>query len=246
GSAMVYDPQTAAVTPATGGAPAATGRGGRGGGGAGTRGMASPDGKWTAFVRDIAPPKREKVYESEFAKRHEERFKGVTFDWMDFQRDGAQFPLPNTADPDISPPQEIFIAPAGGTERQVTRLGLRPAGANWNRASTMLVFTADSIYRDELLYGRSDIWTVSTDGALKKLTSNTDYSYSNATFSPDGNYIFAVRSTPTDAVIRKKMDNGGPVDIVLLPANGGREISLTDGWDYLPQGPWWYPDSKHI
>jgi hypothetical protein len=76
---------------------------------------------------------------------------------MDFQRDGAQFPLPNTADPDINPPAEIFIAPVGGTERQVTRMGLRPAGANWNKAGTMLVFTADSIYRDELLYGAATL-----------------------------------------------------------------------------------------
>jgi dipeptidyl aminopeptidase/acylaminoacyl peptidase len=247
GNAMVYDPATAAVTPATGSAPAAAGRGGRGGGnGIGVRGMASSDGKWTAFVRDTPPPKREKVYESEFAKRHEERFKGATFDWMDFQRDGGQFPLPNSADPDVNPPAEIFIAPSGGTERQVTRLGLRPAGANWNKAGTMLVFTADSIYRDELLYGRSDIWTVSPEGTLKKLTSNKDYSYAGATFSPDGNWIFAVRSTPTDAVIAKKMDNGGPTDIVLLPASGGSEVNLTKDWDLLPQGPWWYPDGKHI
>jgi Tol biopolymer transport system component len=57
---------------------------------------------------------------------------------------------------------------------------------------------------------------------------------------------FRVRSTPTDAVIAKKMDNGGPVDIVLLPANGGTEVNLTKDWDLLPQGPFWYPDGKHI
>src|SRR3569833_1649168 len=110
----------------------------------------------------------------------------------------------------------------------------------------MLVFTADSVYRDEMQYGRSDIWTVTTDGTLKKLTNNVDYSYANATFSPDGNWTMAVRSTPTDAVKRKKMDNGGPVDIVLLPANGGREVNLTETWDYLPAGPFWYPDGQHI
>ena len=251
GRVVTYDPATGATSELTTNAPTGGGgrgggRGGRGGGGGGGRPMQSPDGKWTAIVRDIPPAKRDKVYESEFAKRHEDRFKGVIFDWMDFQRDGAQFPLPNTADPEVNPPQEIFIAPTGGAERQVTHMGLRPAGANWNKAGTMLVFTADSIYRDELLYGRSDIWTVTTDGALKKLTSNKDYSYANATFSPDGNWIFAVRSTPTDAVIAKKMDNGGPVDIVLLPANGGQEVNLTKDWDYLPQGPWWYPDGKHI
>ena len=162
-------------------------RGGRAGGGrqAGTS-LRTADGQWTAVVRDTPPPKRERVYESEFAKRHEERFKGVEFDWMDFQRDAAPFPLPNHADPDVNPPQEIFVTPAGGVERQLTHLGLRPAGANWNRAGTTLVFTADSAYRNEMVYGRSDIWSVTTDGAVRKLTSNAEYSYANARYSPDG------------------------------------------------------------
>lgn len=219
--------------------------GGRGGRGRATT-LPSPDGKFVAVVRDVPPPPRQKVYESEFVKRHEERFKGVEFDWMEFQRDGMPFPLPNAADPYVNPPREIFLTPAGGAERQLTRLGLQPEGANWNPAGTMLVFTADSVYRDEMQYGRSDIWTVSTDGVLKKLTSNIDYSYDNARFSPDGNWIMATRSTPTDAVIRKKMDNGGPIDIVLLPATGGREINLTGTWDYRPAGAFWHPDGKHI
>jgi dipeptidyl aminopeptidase/acylaminoacyl peptidase len=220
----------------------ARGRGGRGR----VANLPSPDGKFVAVVRDVPPPPREKVYESEFVKRHEERFKGVEFDWMEFQRDGMPFPLPNAADPYVNPPREIFLTPAGAVERQLTHLGLQPDGANWNRAGTMLVFTADSVYRDEMQYGRSDIWTVTTDGVLKKLTSNIDYSYDNARFSPDGNWIMATRSTPTDAVIRKKMDNGGPIDIVLLPATGGREINLTEVWDLRPTGAFWYPDGKHI
>jgi dipeptidyl aminopeptidase/acylaminoacyl peptidase len=220
-------------------------RGGRGRGG--PQALISPNGKFIATVRATPLPPSEKVYESEFVKRHEERFKGIEFDWMEFQRDGQQFPLPNAADPYVNPPEEIFLQPsAGGEERQLTHLGLQPDGANWNRAGTMLVFTADSVYRDERQYGRSDIWTVTTDGVLKKLTSNIDYSYANATFSPDGNWIMAVRSTPTDAVKRKKMDNGGPVDVVLLPATGGKEVNLTETWDYLPSAPFWYPDGKHI
>jgi dipeptidyl aminopeptidase/acylaminoacyl peptidase len=237
----------AIVTPA--GEPVAPrgGRGGRGGRGQSGRMLPSPSGAFVASVRDTPLPARERTYESDFVKRHEERFKGIEFDWMEFQRDGAQFPLPNTADPYVSPPQELFLSSTvGGEARQLTHLGLRPADPNWNRAGTMLVFTADSVYRDEMQYGRSDIWTVNTDGVLKKLTSNIDYSYTNATFSPDGNWIMAVRSTPTDAVIRKKMDNGGPVDIVLLPAGGGKEVNLTESWDYLPSGAFWYPDGKHI
>ena len=35
----------------------------------------------------------------------------------------------------------------------------------------------------------SDELLVTTDGAVKKLTSNSDYSYSGAEFSPDGAWI---------------------------------------------------------
>jgi dipeptidyl aminopeptidase/acylaminoacyl peptidase len=222
-------------------------RSGRAGAGNGTS-LRTADGQWTAVVRDTPPPKRERVYESDFAKRHEERFRGVEFDWMDFQRDAAPFPLPNHADPDVNPPQEIFVTPAGGAERQLTHLGLRPAGANWNRAGTTLVFTADSAYRNEMIYGRSDIWSVTTDGAVRKFTSNAEYSYANARFSPDGNWILAVRSTPTDVVIAKKMNNGGPVDLVLLPVGGGtgREVNLTAAWDYLPTAPFWSRNGEYV
>jgi len=229
---------------AGGGGGRGGGRGGRGG--AAGRSMPNAAGTMSAIVRDTPPPKREAVYESEFAKRHEERFKGVEFDWMDFQRDAAPFPLPNRADPQVNPPQEIFVTPTGGAERQLTHLGLRPAGVNWNSAGTALAFTADSTYRNEMVYGRSDVWTVTADGALKKLTSNPAYSYAGAQYSPDGAWILTTRSTPTDWVIAKKMDNGGPVDVVLLPAGGGREIDLTETWDYLPSGPFWSRDGKYV
>src|SRR6185436_12853941 len=118
GRAMVLDPaapdrvtESDAAAGRGGRGAGGGGRGGRGGGGGVNAPMPSPDGKWTAVVRDTPPPKREKVYESEFAKRHEERFKGIQFDWMAFQRDAAPFPLPNAADPDVNPPQEIFLTP---------------------------------------------------------------------------------------------------------------------------------------
>jgi dipeptidyl aminopeptidase/acylaminoacyl peptidase len=235
-----------APQPAT--APAPTGRGGGRGGRGGASGipLRSPAGNAVAMVRDTPLPAREKVFESDFARRHEERFKGIQFDWMEFQRDGAQFPLPNTADPYLFPPQELFLSSGDGADKQLTHLGVRPEGTSWNRAGTLLVFTADSTYRNEMLYGRSDIWTVTPAGALHKLTSNKDYSYAGAVFSPDGQWILATRSTPTDAVIAKKMDHGGPVDLVLMPANGGAEVSLTENWDYLPSGAFWSPDGQYV
>jgi dipeptidyl aminopeptidase/acylaminoacyl peptidase len=235
---------TTGVEPA--GAPG--GRGGRGGGrGGGVASLPSPDGKWVASVRDTPPPKRERVFASDFEKRHEERFKGVTFDWLEFHRDGGPFPVPNVRDPEVSPPQEVFLAAAGGgAARQITRLGLRPTGIQWNRDGTSLLFSADSLYRDESVYGRTDIWSVTTDGKVRRLTTNNDYGYTGARYSPDGRWILASRQMTTDAVIAKKLNHGGAVELVVIPADGGPDRVLTGDWDYLPSAPIWAPDGKHV
>src|SRR5205823_13326525 len=117
----------------------------------------------------------------------EERFRGVIVDWQNIVRDGAAFPIPDQRDPQVTPPQELFVsAPDGTGDKQLTHLGLRPAGANWSADGLTLVFTADSSYRNERSYDKSDIWTVNVDGRLKKLTSDPAWDYSGARYSPDG------------------------------------------------------------
>jgi dipeptidyl aminopeptidase/acylaminoacyl peptidase len=253
GRAFLVDParptQLDSSSVAQSGAAAGSGRGGRGGGGGGGGaggGMVSPDGKMVAAVRNIPVARRERVFASDFEKRHEDRFKGVQFDWLNFQRDGGQFPVANRVDPEINPPQEIFVTPTGGVERQLTHLGLRPAGANWNADGTTLVFTADSSYRNERLYGRSDIWTVSTSGVVKKLTSGPEWDYAGARYSPDGKWILASRGYTDDYIIARKLNHGGPTDLVVIPAAGGAPRVLTEPWDYLPSAPMWSPDGKYV
>ena len=190
-----------------------------------------------ATVRDVAPPKREKTYASDFEKRHEERFKGVQFDWLDFQRDGQPFPVPNRLDPQVSPPQEIFLMPNGSTgERQLTRLGLRPANLQWNQSGTRLLFTADSGYRNELKYGATQLYDLTLDGTVRRLTRDNDVNVTNPRYSPDGRWILYTRQLSTDAVIRRKLDHGGATDLAVIPADGGVEKILTGDWDYLPTG----------
>jgi dipeptidyl aminopeptidase/acylaminoacyl peptidase len=209
--------------------------------------LTSPDGKWVAAVRDMTPPKRDATYASDFEKRHEERFKGVEFDWLDFQRDGQPFPVPNRLDPQVSPPQEIFLSPNdGGAERQLTHLALRPANVTWGKDGRNLVFTADSNYRNELRYGAPQVYSVSTEGVVRRLTTDSDYSYNGARVSPDGRWILSTRQLSTDAVIRRKLTYGGATDLVLIPANGGQERNLTADWDYLPAAPMWSPDGKYV
>jgi dipeptidyl aminopeptidase/acylaminoacyl peptidase len=246
---------------ASGGRGAAGGRGGRGGGatGGGGRGGAggggggggaalrSRDGTWTAAVRTAVLPPKARAPLTDFEKRHEDRFKGVQFDWLDFRRDGGPFPVPNASDPDVSPPQEIFVTPAaGGAARQITHLGLRPNNTQWNHEGTAVIFTADSAFRDERSYARTDIWMATVDGTVRKLTPDPHYSYSGPRLSPDGRWILYTRSTPTGVIISQHMDNGGPDDLVVIPAGGGRETVLTADWDYLPSGPMWSPDSKYV
>ena len=229
-----------------GGAAPGGGRGGRAGGGGDTR-LNSPDGKWTAIVRAMPPATRPAPARTEFEKRHDDRFQGVQFDWLNFQRDGAPFPAPNDNDPYVSPPQEIVVAPAGGgDERQLTRLGLRPGGTNWNAAGTALAFTADSQYRDERTYGADQVWTVSAEGVVRRLTSDADHEHSGAAFSPDGRWILSTHQLSTDAVIARKLNHGGPTDLVLVPADGGAERVLTATWDYLPAAPRWSPDGRYV
>lgn len=243
------DPSHTDTSVTQAGAPNGGGRGGRGGGRGGAnaaRSMTSPDGKWTAVVRDFAPPKHDVVYESDFEKRAEGHFKGVEFDWMDFHRDGQQFPLPNRRDEQLNPPQEIVITSPAGSERKLTTLGLRPTNVQWSNDGSTILFTADSLYRKELSYGRSEIWSVTVEGKLTRLTPSTDFGYQGATYSPDGKWIMATRDYTSDMVIARHLDHGGPVDVIVLPAAGGKEVNLTADWDYLPSAPRFSPDGKWI
>lgn len=209
--------------------------------------LLSPGGKWIAQVRNTPPPAQPRTYPSEFERRHEERFRGVEFDWLEFQRDGAPFPVPNTADPAVSPPQEIFLIPGGANEqRQLTRLGLRPQGVQWSPDASTLLFTADSSYRDERRYDHNQIWSVALDGTVRRHSPDLDVNYTNASYSPDGRWILYTRQLSTDAVIARHLDNGGPTDLAVIPAAGGPERLLTADWDYLPSGARWSPDGKDV
>jgi dipeptidyl aminopeptidase/acylaminoacyl peptidase len=245
GRAWLVDPAAAATATAVDAGPAAAG--GRGGRGGGEARLTSPDGRWTAVVRAVPPAPHAAPTRSEFEQRHEARFQGVQFDWLNFQRDGAPFPAPNAADPTVSPPQEIILLPAnGGAATTLTRLGLRPGATNWNPAGTALAFTADSQYRDERRYGADQVWTVSVDGTVRRLTTDGDHRHSGASFSPDGRWILSTHQLSTDAVIARKLTHGGATDLVLIPASGGAERALTADWDYLPGSPRWSPDGSHV
>ncbi len=222
-------------------------RRGRGSSGAGGRGRAvsvtSPDGRWIAETVAAPATKPDQAYASDFEKRHQERFKGVIFDWKDFQRDGQPFPAPNQR---ALPASRIAIRPAsGGDPKMLTDTDIRPAGLAWHPAGTSLVFLADPDWRDELKYESPDLWTVTLDGTVTRLTDD-DYVYSDPAYSPDGRYISYVRDPGTDMIIRQKLNHGGPSDLYITPVAGGRAINLTASWDLEPGPTRWSPDGRFI
>jgi dipeptidyl aminopeptidase/acylaminoacyl peptidase len=214
-------------------------------GGRFARRITSPDGRWSATIRAVTVTARERAYASDFERRHEERFRGVQFDWLDFQRDGQPFPVPNRVDPEINPAQELWVGD-GTTERQVTQLGLRPGGVQWSRDGHTLLFTADSGYRDERRYASTEIYTATRDGRVRRLTTDDDVNHSNAQYSPDGRWILYTRQLATNAVIARKLDHGGATDLALIPAAGGAERNLTADWDLLPSNAQWSPDGRFV
>jgi dipeptidyl aminopeptidase/acylaminoacyl peptidase len=219
------------------------GRGGRGGGG--DIRVASPDGKWEAMTvnkpRELTKP----VYASDFEKRHQERFAGVTFDWKDFQRDGGAFPAP---DPTAQPAQQIVVRQRGGgaaAQKVLLERDLRPAGLLWHPSGNALAFTADPDWRDPLKYTSPDLWTITTDGVVTRLTDD-GFVYGDVSYSPDGRFLAYSRTFGTDMIIEQRLNHGGPQDLYVRPVSGGDPINLTADWDLDPGVSRWSPDSRFL
>jgi dipeptidyl aminopeptidase/acylaminoacyl peptidase len=198
-----------------------------------------------------AAESRPRAYASEFEKRHEERFKGVAFDWKDFQRDGAPFPAPNLH---ARPAAQLIVRPfdsaqgrpaTGGADKVLLDTDLRPAHIVWHPNGQLLAFTADVAWREELKYGNATVWTVTTDGKAARVTDD-DYVYGDVDFSPDGRFISYARSFGTEMIIRQKLTHGGSRDLFIRPVGGGAPINLTANWDLEPGDARWSPDARFI
>jgi dipeptidyl aminopeptidase/acylaminoacyl peptidase len=217
--------------------------GGRGGRGGASR-VTSPDGRWVARTQEKAQPAAAPAYASDFEKRHQERFKGVTFDWKDFQRDGAAFPVPN---PTAAPALHVLVQPSGdGEAKPIVEMDLRPSNLTWHPDGKLIAFTANVDLRDELKYGHPDLFTASLDGKVTRLT-NDGAVHSDIDFSPDGRFISYARSYGTDSIIKQKLNHGGPRDLYIRPVDGsGTPINLTAAWDLEPTNARWSPDSRFL
>jgi dipeptidyl aminopeptidase/acylaminoacyl peptidase len=221
--------------------PPAGGRGGRGG----AVRVTSPDGQWLVRTQEKPQPKAEPPYASDFDKRHQERFKGVIFDWKDFQRDGATFPVPN---PTLQPALQIVLQSAKEDRdaRSLVDRDLRPANLTWHPGGRLIAFTADADFRNELKYDHADLWTATTDGTVTRLTDDGGV-YSDVDFSADGKYLSYARTFGTDMIIQQKLNHGGPRDLYIRPVEGGgAPINVTATWNLEPNDARWSPDSRYL
>ncbi len=206
----------------------------------------SPDNQWIAFTKATPPGKREpQAYASEFEKKINERFKGHAVDWMNYRFDGRGY-LRDPRDPLATPPEELYIVPrAGGTAKQITTLGVNVQAASWRPDSKALVIEANAHQRDEYLYERADLWTVTLNGQTKRLTDD-GYDHSAAEWSSDGRSLFFRRQQGLSQVIQAKQKHGAPVDLYRMPADSGAMTNLTANWDLLPGAPTASADGKHL
>jgi len=216
----------------------------------------STDRKSIAFAKEKPQPKKDRVYASDFEKRHEERFKGVTFDWKDFQRDGQPFPAPNLH---ARPAAQLVVeaVPASqGDEHVLVDLDLRPGDIAWHPNGNLIAFTADPDWRDELKYGNNQLFTASIDGKVTRL-ANDGYVYSDVDFSPDGKYLSFVRTFGTEMIVKEKLTQGGSRDLFIRAIDSGIPgtaapgvnnglTNLTANWDLEPSDARWSPDGRFV
>jgi len=197
----------------------------------------SPDNQWIAFAKRTPPATRpSKQYASDFERLINERFKGRIVDWMNYRFDGRGY-LPDPRDPNATPPEELYVVPrAGGTPKQITKLGVNVESAAWSPDSKALVIEANAHQRDEYQYERADLWVVTLDGAVKRLTDD-GYNHGNPQWSPDGRFIVFTRTQSLSQVIAAKRNYGSPVDVYRMPIEGGKMENLTADWDLLPGEP---------
>ncbi len=215
-------------------------------------GVISFDGKSRALAKDLPRQPAPEVTGTDFEKRHAARFRGRTFDWMRFQQDGQDYPTP---DPRLRPAAEITVTAADGSAaRALTTLGFRPSNVAWHPNGSSIAFTADENWRSEQLFESPDIYTVSTQGTVSRLT-NDGYMWSALSYSPDGQFLLAERTFGTGMIIDQKLSHGGSDDLLLWPVGLGAEasakaagaaINLTEKWDLEPNGPRWSADGRHV
>lgn len=216
-----------------------------------------PTGRRLAFLDPVSPPpddptsagsKNEGAFSrplSEAEERILARFDGRSYDWMNYRFDRQGY-LADPRDPRATPPEQIFVLPASGGEAiQVTSLPVDAMDPVWRPDGNGLAFVADEHARDEHSYERADLWTVSLEGEVTRLTDD-EYHYGSPDWAPGGTRLVARGYVGLDVVIRERWDHGSPIDLFAFSADGSERINLTESWDLIPGAPRWSADGRWV
>jgi dipeptidyl aminopeptidase/acylaminoacyl peptidase len=206
----------------------------------------SPDNKWIAFTKAVKPAEEARSAAPTDAERLiDERFKGRKYDWMNARFDGRGY-LPDSRDPQATPPEEIFVVSReGGEARQLTTLGVNARALAWRPDSGGLAFVADAHQRDEYSYDRADLFTVSLSGSLTRLTDD-GYDHASPAWNATGDAVFALREQSLNQILAAKQTAGSPTDLYRFPVAGGAPQNLTPRWDFIPSAPHTAADGRFV
>jgi len=80
---------------------------------------------------------------------------------------------------------------------------------------------------------------------MRRLT-NDGFHHSAPAWSLDGRSIAVLREQGLDQVLAARQQHGSPIDVVLVPAQGGSPANLTAEWDLMPGAPQWGKDGQAI
>jgi dipeptidyl aminopeptidase/acylaminoacyl peptidase len=207
-----------------------------------------PTDRWIAYTKPVlpsGPPPAESQPATDAERKIAERFDGKAYDWMNYRFDRRGY-LPDPRDPWATPPDQLFLVPReGGEPRQLTDLDVSVESPAWHPQAQALAFVADAHEREERSYERADLWTVSVEGAVTRLTDD-QYTYGAPAWSPDGRFVVVRGNVGLDVVIRERWDHGAPIDLFLFRADGSGRVNLTEDWDLIPGTPAFSADGSWL
>jgi dipeptidyl aminopeptidase/acylaminoacyl peptidase len=205
----------------------------------------SPDNQWIAFTKKTPASVVPKEVGSELERTLAKRFKGRIYEWMNFRFDGRGY-LPDPRDSNATPAEELYIVPrAGGTPRQVTRMGVNVESPAWRPDSAALAIIANQYQRDEYTYERADLWLADVNGSVRRLT-NDGFNYNAPCWAPDGKSLAVRRQQGLSEVISARQNYGGAVDLYRISTEDGKLKNLTAEWDLIPDDALWHPDGRYV
>src|SRR5262249_9254457 len=139
--------------------------------------------------------------------------------------------LPDPRDSNVTPAAELYVLPRnGGAPRQVTHFGVDVQDADWSPDSKSFAVIANTHQRDESTYERADLFVVTLDGQVRRLTDD-GYQHNAPAWTPDGQSIIVRREQGLSMVIASKATHGAPIDLYRIPAGGA--VNASSGWTNL-------------